>query len=154
MRRMILYGATAALLGLTTSCRSFDSLMDEYRHETDAEYHHVEPAMFGLGRMLARGEEGKVLRAIRKVRTLDLEDCAPDVRARFARKALNYRPKGYEPLVTANEGDEHTRLLIRQKRGAIRELLIISIDDNECSMTQVKGRVRPNDIERWTKWEK
>ena len=39
-------------------------------------------------------------------------------------------------------------------RGTIRVLLVISIDDNECSMTQVKGRVRPNDIERWTKWEK
>lgn len=154
MRKIHLLLLSAVLVGLTTSCRSFDSLMNEYRHEANAEYHHVNPATFQLMRLLARGDDGKALRAIRKVRTLSLEDCAPDVRASFARKALKYEPKGYEPLVSTNDGDEHTRLLIRQRRGTIRELLIISIDGDDCTMTQVKGRVRPGDIDRWTKPEK
>lgn len=149
MNKLHLTLPLALLLALATGCRSYDGLMSEYRHAEGAEYHHAGPALFGLARMLSPKEGAAPLRSIRKMRSLDLSDCTPAVRERFAQQALRYTPRRYEPLVTANDGDEHARILVRQRRGTIRELLIISVDGDECIMTQIKGRVSPKHVGRW-----
>lgn len=139
-----------AVLALATSCSSTDRLMRTYRHAEGAEYHHLNPGAFLLARMLAHDEDARPLRSIHKIRSLQLEECPAEVRNRFIQQALHYTPRRFEPLVSVNDGDEHTRLLVRQRRGTIRQLLIISADSDECSMVQIKGRVKLSRIAEWS----
>ena len=37
-------------------------------------------------------------------------------------------------------------MLIKQKKNAIRELLVVSADESDCSFVQLKGKIKPNDI--------
>ena len=142
--------ALLCVLAFSASCSSTDRLMRTYRHAEGAEYHHLNRGAFLLARMLAHDKDARPLRSIHKLRSLQLEDSPAEVRARFTQQALQYNPRRFEPLISVNDGDEHTRLLIRQRRGTIRQLLIISTDADECSMVQIKGRVRLRRIAEWT----
>ena len=139
-----------AALVLAASCSSTDRLMRTYRHAEGAEDHHLNRGAFLLARMLAHDKDAWPLRSIHKIRSLDLEECPAEVRTRFTQQALRYNPRRFEPLISVNNSDEHTRLLIRQCRGTIRQLLIISTNADECSMVQIKGRVKLSRIADWT----
>lgn len=142
--------ALLVVLTLAASCSGTDRLMCTYRHAEGAEYHHLNPGAFLLTRMLAHDEDARPLRSIHKIRSLQLEECPAEVRNRFIQQALSYTPRHFEPLISVNDGNEHTRLLVRQRRGSIRQLLIISVDTDECSMVQIKGRIKLNRIAEWS----
>ena len=65
--------------------------------------------------------------------------------------AKNLKTNGYEELVRSNEKGGRALILMRQKKNVIRELLILSAGDDDCSMVQFKGKIKPDDVEKLMK---
>ena len=132
-------------------------LFSRFKGAKDAEYVHLGKLAFALLRPFTKGEEDAgarmAMRSVRSIRTLDLEDCADDVKRKFTQMAQGLKTHGYEELVSSNEDGERALIIMRQKKNVIRELLILSSGD-DCSMVQLKGKIRPDDVEKLVKANK
>ena len=80
------------------------------------------------------------------VRVLDLDDCAPVVKQRFAEETANLEDKGYETLISVNDEGEKVRIYLRREKGDITELLIVNRSDDDASMVQLKGKIKESEI--------
>jgi hypothetical protein len=64
----------------------------------------------------------------------------------FEKKVKNLSKKGYEQMVNSNDDGEKAQILVKTKGDAITEMLVISIEDNECALVQICGNIRPQDV--------
>ena len=121
-----------------------------YKTEKNAEYTHVGQLLFKLIRTFANHEDDLAARtaihSIRSIRSLDLEDCSDKVKQQFRQSINNLRTKGYEEIVNSNIDGERALVLVRQKKNTIRELLLLNAGDDDCTMVQIKGKIKPNDV--------
>ena len=93
-------------------------------------------------------EDAKVIKAVSSIRVLDLEDCPATVRENFRKTLRTFRPAGYTPVIFNKEADATSRIYIREKKGYVRELLILSADNTDGAIVQIKGKIRPEDVDR------
>ncbi len=92
--------------------------------------------------------ERKMLRKINKVRVMYFEDGSPlterDLR-RFHRKA---KRRHLEDLVYVREGKTHVRVMAKERRDALRKIVVFVQSPEEFVLVTVKGRLRWDDINR------
>lgn len=124
------------------------ALFNEFRREKNAEYVSASPFLMFIGKMFyPYNDEGKEIASkIRSAKILDLDECSPDVKQRFSRQFEALSNNGYETLMQMNEDGERIHIQMRMKKEVIRELLIAIIEDDECSLIQVNGKIRKQDI--------
>lgn len=126
-----------------------------FKGAKDAEYVHLGKLAFALMRPFVKGHDDAdtrmAMRCIRSMKALDLDDCTDEVKHKFAQMAKNLKTNGYEELVRSNEKGGRALILMRQKKNVIRELLILSAGDDDCSMVQFKGKIKPDDVEKLMK---
>lgn len=52
----------------------------------------------------------------------------------------------YETLVSANEDNETARILMKVEKDKIREIVIISLEEDEVSLIRIKGAIDPKQL--------
>lgn len=89
-----------------------------------------------------------LMRKINKVRVMAFEDNNPvterDIK-RFDRKA---RRRHLEDLIYFREGKTHVRILAKDRRNAIRKVVVLVQSPEEFVLVSVKGRFRWDDINK------
>ena len=125
--------------------QSINGLFNEFGSEKNADCVKVSSFMMSLGKMFAGHDEDAEI-IIRSAKILDLDECSPDVKQRFSRQFEALSNNGYETLMQMNEDGERIHIQMRMKKEVIRELLIAIIEDDECSLIQVNGKIRKQDI--------
>ena len=88
------------------------------------------------------------MKHIRSIRTLDMEDCSQQVKASFHSAVGRLKTSGYTELIRSNEDDERTMILVKEKRGKFRELLIVESGEDDCQLVQIKGKISPDEVEK------
>jgi len=137
----LLWGVHHAVGGQTV-----EALFGEFRQEKDAEYVNMTPFLFGIVKLFVPDEDGEgVTKKIRSMRVLDMEECSSSTKERFAKKAEMCRFRGYEELIRVTDDGERMRVLLRQKKEIIRELLVLVTGD-DCTMVHIKGKIRKSDL--------
>ena len=91
-------------------------------------------------------EEAKALKAISSIRVLSLEECSPIVRQNFQKTLQTFQPSGYTPIIFSKEADETNYIYVKEKKGYIRELLILSADKQDGAIVHIKGRISPDEV--------
>lgn len=135
----------ATLSASVFSQMTIGSLYNDFANERDAE----RVSVGGLLMLVAKPFINKYgCGNISSVRVLSLEECAPEVKSRFNEQARKFRDKRYELFLNANDDDERTRIFLRFDKNTVREMVIISMGDEPALIT-LKGKIRPEDIERW-----
>ena len=121
-------------------------LFAQYKGKKNAEYVHLGRLLFKLLRPIAKNENDPtartVMRSIRSMRALNLEDCSQKVKEQFLESAKRLSTKGYEQIVSSNVDGERTLVLVKLKKNAIRELLVLNADDEDCQLVQLKGKMK------------
>jgi hypothetical protein len=56
--------------------------------------------------------------------------------------------KNYEELMTVDKGDEQVKFLMRQEGDVIKELLLLTGEEDESAMIIVRGEIRMKDLAR------
>lgn len=136
------------LLGFTVVCQlcfsqmSADDLIKEYKNKKGVEYVNVGGFLMKLGKMFMDDESKKEMKGmdIKKVTVLSLEECSPALRAEFAEKAKKMDTQKYELLMTAKEEDEMIYIYGISKKDYLKEVMILTIDSDECALIRMKGK--------------
>lgn len=137
------------LLGWQISfAQNSTALFNEFRQEKNAEYISASPFLMFIGKMFySYNDEGKEIASkIRSAKVLNLDECSPEVQQRFAQRFKSLSNNGYETLMQMNEDGEHIHIQMRMKKDIIRELLIAIMENGECSLVQVNGKIHKKDI--------
>lgn len=134
------------------SAKSLGRLIEDYRYQKNAEYVHVTPLLMkmartAMGHDALTGEEGRLVRKIKSIRTLDLEECSADVKHRFSADVQKLEMDDYEPLVTSRDDGETVKIMMKAKGDVIRELVIICSDSDDCALVWLNCKVKMNEIQ-------
>lgn len=131
---------TAMLLLMTTNgmAQTVNGLFNRYEDKLGAEYRNLGPLLMGLVKMFAadKSEEGRVIKSIKSIKVLDLEECAPEVKQEFAQKTRNLKPRRMELLMQVKDEDDNVSIWGKTRRNTVRQLLIVTDD----KMVRIKGK--------------
>lgn len=152
MKRMMTLLLILAAAMQMASAKSLGRLIEDYRYQKNAEYVHVTPLLMkmawtAMGHDARSGEEGRLVRKIKSIRTLDLEECSADVKHRFSADVQKLEMSGYEPLVTTRDDGETVKIMMKAKGDVIRELVIICSDSDDCALVWLNCKVKMNEIQ-------
>ena len=145
-RILILFAFSISVLG--SSAQSVEALFRQYKSEKNVEYIHIPRFIMSMAKMLTKAEleEAKALKATSSIRVLNLEECSPIVRQNFQKTLQTFHPSGYTPIIFSKEADETNYIYVKEKKGYIRELLILSADKQDGSIVHIKGRIKPDEV--------
>lgn len=123
---------------------SLNALYNEFSRESNASNVNLN----GLAMMIAKPFlENHSNSKISSIRVLSLDECKQEVKDRFNESALRFGDKQYELFVSSNEPDEKVRIFLKFQDSMIREMVIITMGDSP-ELVQLKGKIKPSDIEK------
>lgn len=78
-----------------------------------------------------------------RVKVYDVVRGQERVALRIDKMSAKLRRQGWEPVVTVQEGDERTQVLVKMKGPDIVGLTVISLDEHEAVIVNVMGNLSP-----------
>lgn len=81
------------------------------------------------------------------IEILEFDDCSSDVKDRLSKAISNIKDPDYETMVTTNEDDSRTKILVKIKNEMIRELVVCT-SGSDNALIRIKGKIKPEDIEK------
>jgi hypothetical protein len=138
MKRFICIIAALVMIMPGGMAQTVNGLFRQFKDQPEAEYRNLAPLLMGVIKTFAIDEEDdKVIKSIKSIRVLDLEECAPEIRREYARKSRTLEPSGMEMLMQVKDEDEGTvRIWGKIKREKVKEVLVLTPD----KMVSIKGR--------------
>ena len=121
--------------------QTVNGLFRQFKDQPEAEYKDLTPLLMGIIKTFAIDEEDdkgddKVIKSIKSIRVLDLEECAPEIRREYARKARNLKPRGMEMLMQVKKDDGTVCIWGKIKREKVKQVLVLTPD----KLVSIKGR--------------
>ena len=105
----------------------------------------------GIAKMETDDEEDKqflkAARKVKKLRVLTFEDSNPVDKKDLDRLTEGVRKERFEDLVLVRDEGTNVRLMIREKREKIKNLLILVSEDDSFTLVSLKTKIRYNEIE-------
>ena len=142
MKRFICIIAALVMIMPGGMAQTVNGLFRQFKDQPEAEYRNLAPLLMGVIKTFAIDEgddkgDDKVIKSIKSIRVLDLEECAPEIRREYARKSRTLKPRGMEMLMQVKDEDEGTvRIWGKIKREKVKEVLVLTPD----KMVSIKGR--------------
>ena len=130
------------------AAQSVDDLFKEFKNKTNVEYIEIPKVMMSMASTFVNKDNGgEIVKRVNHITILNIEN-DPQLCQDFAQKAISLNRNGYETMVNSNEDNEKTQVLVKTKNENITEMVVLNIEPNECSLIQIKGKLRPSDIEK------
>ena len=129
-----------------TFAQSTKDIFEEFGKEWNAESVTISPFLMTIGRLFMDNDTPDIVKSIRSMKVLDLEDCSNKVKTRFNEKVNSLQLEGYETMIQTIEDGEKVRILTRMENDAIRELLIVCTGNDDCALIQLNGKIKKEDI--------
>ena len=128
--------------------RSVNDLFKEFGSASGADVVTINPFMMKIARMfVANNPDAEIIKKIRSVRILDLEDCAPDVRSRFSNRAVDVKLKDLEELVDVRDDGEKVKIMAKIKDEEISRLVVLCYGSDDCCLIEINGNFMMSDID-------
>lgn len=133
---------------LAGHAQGISGIFNEFGHERNADYVNLSPFLMKLGNLFAgQDEDAWMMKKVKSMRVLDLEECTPHVKERFHKRVDKLNLKGYDELMRINDEGEKVRVLMKMEKETIRELLLVCTGGEDCTLVQVKGKFTKDDID-------
>lgn len=129
-----------------TFAQSTKDIFEEFGKEWNAESVTISPFLMTIGRLFMDNDTPDIVKSIRSMKVLDLEDCSYKVKTRFNEKVNSLQLEGYETMIQTIDNGENVRILSRMENDAIRELLIVCTGNDDCALIQLNGKIKKEDI--------
>ena len=84
------------------------------------------------------------------IEVLSLDECSSSVKDNFKAALKEFKDSRFETMVTSNENNNRTRVLVRMEEDTIRELIVFTFGDNNA-LIRIKGNIKPSDIDALVK---
>lgn len=121
--------------------QKIDQLFNMFRGESNVTSIHIGTLSMKLASLFTEtmGVDG--------IEILEFDDCAQEVKERLSAAIRNLKDPDYETMVTANEHDSRTKVLVKIQKEMIRELVIFTTGSDNA-LIRIKGKISPDDLDR------
>jgi len=81
------------------------------------------------------------------VEVFSFEECSQQVKERLNKEIASMKDTRYETMVSVNEENQRTKILVKIENETIRELIVLTSGD-DAALVRIKGKIKPSDIEK------
>ncbi|MBR4240016.1 MAG: DUF4252 domain-containing protein [Prevotella sp.] len=146
MKKIFTLFALTLLLATNSMAQTAADIFNEFKDKPNVQFVSLPKTLMSLAANGVEDENKKeLLKKMDSIVILSIEDDDQLVK-QFEKKVKNLSKKGYEQMVNSNDDGEKAQILVKTKGDAITEMLVISIEDNECALVQICGNIRPQDV--------
>ena len=136
MKRLLALLAILLISQVGYGQQKMDQLFNAFRGESDVTSVNIGNITMKLASLFTE------TMGVNGIEILEFDNCAPEVKDR-----RNLRDPDYETMVTANERDSRTKVLVKIKEDMIRELVIFTTGSDNA-LIRIKGKISPSDLDR------
>lgn len=127
-------------------------IIKKYQDTEKVEHVHIPPVLMKLARMSAKKNDKDkttqlVLKSIKSMDILCMDDCKKAVKERVTKDFDNLESEGYEHFLSTSSDKEKVKIMMLEKKEAIRELVLLIHDDDDCTLILLEGEMSPEDIQ-------
>ncbi|MDR0757391.1 MAG: DUF4252 domain-containing protein [Tannerella sp.] len=140
MKKILSGLAAMFLFSLAVNAQTVDRIFAEYAKKTGVE--HVKIGKVG---MAFAGLFVNTM-GVNGVDVLDFSHCTPSVKEELNRMVHSFNDPDYDLLMTVKDNGEHVKVLGKTKDGNIREVVVLTADENEVAMVRLTGKIKLSDI--------
>jgi Domain of unknown function (DUF4252) len=121
----------------------------KYKRQGTENTHFMLPRpIFWVGSLFPkRRDERKLVRSVRNVRILAIEDGATITPNETRKMLARAEASGYEPLLTVREHNTRVAIHAKERKGKIRGLFIVVHEADEFVLISLKTRLKYSDVE-------
>ena len=147
--RKIIFTAVVMLLSATSIvAQTVNDIFNEFKEKPQVQYINIPKSMMGMAvGSMNDNEEKDILKKLDSISILTIENNT-EMQQKFEKKVQTLSKKGYEQMVNSNEDGEKAQILVKTKGDNISEMLIISIESDECALVQICGDISPEDVKK------
>lgn len=146
MKKIFTLFALTLLLATNSMAQTAADIFNEFKDKPNVQFVSLPKTLMSLAANGVEDENKKeLLKKMDSIVILSIEDDDQLVK-QFEKKVKNLSKKGYEQMVNSNDDGEKAQILVKTKGDAITEMLVISIEDDECALVQICGNIRPQDV--------
>ena len=142
-----------AALAMFIACQgifaqNIDDLFNHFKEKKGAEYVNIPPIVLKLRRLFMDkdGTDYRFIKGVNSVQVLDMEGCSSATQKELLQNVNGLEQNGYETLIQTKEKGNVVKLFAKMDEDAIKELVIFFNDNDECGLTQIKGKIKKDDI--------
>ena len=146
MKKIFTLFALTLLLATNSMAQTAADIFNEFKDKPNVQFVSLPKTLMSLAANGVEDDNKKeLLKRMDSIVILSIEDDDQLVK-QFEKKVKNLSKKCYEQMVNSNDDGEKAQILVKTKGDAITEMLVISIEDNECALVQICGNIRPQDV--------
>ena len=129
--------------------QNMDAVYNEFKDVKGVESVSVSPFLMKFARLFMDSDDknNPLIKGTHSVKVLDLEDCTKDIKKQFTQKVKQLEHNGYETWMQVKEDGENVKIIAKMEDQMIRELLVLTTDNDDCALVLIKGKIRKEDIQ-------
>ena len=129
--------------------QNMDAVYNEFKDVKGVESVSVSPFLMKFARLFMDSDDknNPLIKGTHSVKVLDLEDCTKDIKKQFTQKVNKLEHNGYETWMQVKEDGENVKIIAKMEDQMIRELLVLTTDNDDCALVLIKGKIRKEDIQ-------
>ena len=129
--------------------QNIDAVYNEFKDVKGVESVSVSPFLMKFARLFMDSDDknNPLIKGTHSVKILDLEECTKDIKKQFTQKVNQLQHNGYEIWLQAKKDGENVKIIAKKEDQIIRELLVLTIDNDDCALVLIKGKIRQEDIQ-------
>jgi len=81
------------------------------------------------------------------IEVFEFDNCTQDLKDHFAASVKQLKDSKYETMITSNDDNGRTKVLVRFEDEFIHEMVVVTTGSNNA-LIRIKGKIKPSDIER------
>lgn len=120
---------------------SVDALFKEFADTKNSEKVKIGGLMMSFAGMFTE------TMGVKGVEVYAFDECDQKVKDKFNKAIRNLNDSSYETMISSNDENGRTKVLVKIEDDIIHELIVIS-SGNSAALVRVKGKIKPSDIER------
>lgn len=121
--------------------QNMNELFNTFADREDVTHITVGPIMMKLGSLFTK------TMGVKSIEVLELSECNQQAKDDLVKAIKELKDPHFETLVTANEPDSRTKVLVRIDKKVIRELIVLTTG-NDNALIRIKGKIKPEDIDK------
>lgn len=136
-----------AILLLILACQAgysqnMDKLFNDFARQENVTRVTVGPFLMKLSSLFTE------TMGVNSIEVLAFDECSNNVKENLRTAIRKLKDPDFETLLTTNEDDNRTKIMVRIDKEMIRELVILTSDKEDDVLIRIKGKIKPSDIEK------
>ena len=86
------------------------------------------------------------MKGVKSMNIVSAEDISTADYTRLKKLIEDCQSEGYETIISSNEDGEIARILMKMEKDKIREIVILSLEEDEANLIRIKGAIDPKQL--------